>query len=337
MIASLEGTGFKYNEIFDLNSPQNRDNCFAAYWLLRQELLTHNIELNTSDLTFGKDLAFELHMNVQKQITNIRSYVLLLETPQICPDNQRQDLLANYQRIFTWNDDLVDGTRYIKLNYPNKIIIHTTYGWQGRDKLCCMIAGNKAVTQASPLELYSERVKTIRWFEKNAPQDFDLLGIGWNLPAVRQGLLGKVLHRLQKYLWAKKNRIFFPSYRGKVASKLDTLHRYRFSICYENVRDVSGYITEKIFDSFFAGCIPVYWGASNVSNYIPENCFIDRRKFPNHQALYSFMQSMTEENYVAYQQRIADFLESDVAKLFNSQTFANTIVNTIVGDMNIAP
>ena len=45
------------------------------------------------------------------------------------------------------------------------------------------------------------------------------------------------------------------------------------------MRDVLGYITEKIFDSFAAWCVPVYWGASNVTDYIPEGCFIDRRKF----------------------------------------------------------
>lgn len=30
--------------------------------------------------------------------------------------------------------------------------------------------------------------------------------------------------------------------------------------CFENVRDLPGYITEKIFDCFFAEYIPIYWG-----------------------------------------------------------------------------
>jgi len=41
-----------------------------------------------------------------------------------------------------------------------------------------MIAGNKR--SSHPLELYSERLRAIEWFEKEHPADFDLYGIGWN-------------------------------------------------------------------------------------------------------------------------------------------------------------
>jgi hypothetical protein len=46
------------------------------------------------------------------------------------------------------------------------------------------------------------------------------------------------------------------SYKGKIDSKKDTLEKYKFSICYENARDTPGYITEKIFDCFFAANSP---------------------------------------------------------------------------------
>jgi hypothetical protein len=115
------------------------------------------------------------------------------------------------------------------------------------------------------------------------------------------------------------------------------MQRYRFCICYENIRDVAGYVTEKIFDSFFAGCVPVYWGASNISRYIPSNCYIDRQKFASHAALYQFMIAMTEAEYIGYQERIATFLTTDAAKAFNGKTFVDTIVSTIVSDLAIAP
>ena len=31
-----------------------------------------------------------------------------------------------------------------------------------------------------PGELFSERVRAVRWFEANAPQDFDLMGTDWD-------------------------------------------------------------------------------------------------------------------------------------------------------------
>jgi alpha(1,3/1,4) fucosyltransferase len=257
--------------------------------------------------------------------------VLLLETPFIFPDNQNPVLLKEYKRIFTWNNDLVDNERYHKLNFPNKIFINPVGDWQNRYKLCCMIAGNKTVKKDSPLELYSERVKTIRWFEKNAPQDFDLYGIGWDKPVARKTLLGKVFRRLESLI---SQQVFFPSYRGKVVSKLETLQHYRFTICYENVRDITGYITEKIFDSFFAGCIPVYWGEKNIQHFIPHDCFIDRRDFPTHEALYAFMMALTEPDYRAYQQRMAAFLQSEAVYSFSAEYFVETLVKTIVQDFD---
>jgi hypothetical protein len=63
------------------------------------------------------------------------------------------------------------------------------------------------------------------------------------------------------------------------------LEKYKFSICYENARDTPGYITEKIFDCFFAGCVPIYWGANNITDHIPKECFIDKRDFEDYKVL----------------------------------------------------
>ena len=125
----------------------------------------------------------------------------------------------------------------------------------------------------------------------------------------------------------------FPSYRGKVERKIDVLRRTRFSICYENMRDMPGYITEKLFDCFFAGCIPVYWGANNIAEHVPPDCFIDRRQFADMSAVYAYLKSMDQQTYKGYQQRIAAFLESDAAKPFSAETFAETIVSTICQDL----
>ena len=335
--ANCVGDSLQRNNIFNLSDPGNRDGCFEPYLLLRNIFLAHGIEINTSDINQGNKVRFELHMDVQPRAkSNIPSYVVLHETPQIRPINQSKSLHANYRRIFTWRDDLVDGRQYLKLNLPNNIVVSNSRGWQGRDRLCCMIVSNKTVPHNSPLLLYSERVGTIRWFEQHAPQNFDLFGLGWDTPTARHGLVGRVIGKLQRHIPKRHGQILFPSYRGKVVSKIETFQKYRFSICYENVRELPGYITEKIFDSFFSGSVPVYWGASNITTYIPEDCFIDRRKFASHEALYKFMVSMTEPEFMAYQERIASFLKSDRAKPFSSESFAEIIVNTIVSDLGIS-
>lgn len=46
-------------------------------------------------------------------------------------------------------------------------------------------------------------------------------------------------------------------------SKLKWLRNYRFHICFEN-SSYPGYLTEKLFDAYAAGCIPIYWGDTSL-------------------------------------------------------------------------
>jgi len=44
--------------------------------------------------------------------------------------------------------------------------------------------------------------------------------------------------------------------------KIKYLQQFKFNLCPENSNN-NGYVTEKIFDSIKAGCIPIYWGSNN--------------------------------------------------------------------------
>ena len=263
----------------------------------------------------------------------MNNYLLLLETPNIHPGNGIPINFNRYNKIFTWRDDLVDGLRFIKVNLPNPLVVPKVDGWSERIRFCCLIAGNKSLPKPDHRDLYIERIKDIRWFEQNAAGEFDLYGTGWDVPSLRNNYFGKALRRTYRALSAVVDLQPFPSYRGKVGNKRDVLLRTRYSICYENVKDYPGYITEKIFDCFFAGCIPVYWGASNVANHIPSDCFIDRRQFKDTNAVHKHLKTITEAEYVEYQIRIASFLASDAARQFSSNAFVETVARTIVADL----
>ena len=59
-----------------------------------------------------------------------------------------------------------------------------------------------------------------------------------------------------------------------------------------------GYITEKIFGAFAAGCVPsIYYGAPNIETYIPKDCFINYLDFQTPEELYNFMVNMPEDVY----------------------------------------
>jgi alpha(1,3/1,4) fucosyltransferase len=311
----------------------HRDNCNYPFWLLREKFKDHGIHLNTPDVNGNEDIAFELHIDAQESKTCAPCYLFLWETSQVNPKNNSLEIINRYRRVFSWDDSLVEAYKYTKfylfnVNDKAPFIV----GWSGRDRMCCAITGNKSVDIKDSRELYSKRVETFKWFECHAPNDFDLFGTGWDSPASRPGLFGKLRSKALTRLYKWTNIHPFPSYRGTVASKRATLERYKFSICYENMSDLPGYITEKIFDCFFAGCVPVYWGASNIYDYIPQTCFVDRRKFVDHESLYHFLLTMPEKNYIAYQNAIKIFLKSQAATLFYPEPFVSNIVDTIVTD-----
>jgi hypothetical protein len=329
---ALCGNWLEKNNIFNLESSGNRDNCYYPYYQLRNSFLDHGVQINTIDCCNEDTIYFELHHDVLERKSSAKKYLLLLETDLVHPRNQNKNF-SNYSKIFTWNDNIIDNDKYYKINFPNNIRIPNIDGFNSRDRFCCVIAANKTLYKKSINDLYLERIKSIRWFEKNAPEDFDLYGIGWDIPAIGSGLVGKVIRRLLNQIPFRIWKQPFSSYRGKIAQKHSVLARTRFSLCYENVAGLPGYITEKIFDSFFAGCVPVYWGASNVFEHIPENCFIDRRRFSSMDDLYQFLKSIDESTYCSYQDNIRNFLKSDASRKFSSEYFASTIVSVIISDL----
>ena len=333
IFAALRGPGLHNNVIFDRTSLANRDDCFGPYAMLRERFLAASVELNTADRAVAGDLKFEIHQDVQPSSISPLCYLFMFETSFVKSENGDASEWAKYKKIFTWDDELVDGVRFIKFNFPNPVRVHPVDGFENRDRFCCLIAGNKTLATKDERNLYPERVKAIRWFEQHAPQDFELFGVDWNMPVLHRGLLGKVERRVLRVLNGVLKLRPFPSYRGRVEHKHEVLARTRFSICYENVRDMPGYITEKIFDCFFSGCVPVYWGANNVTAHIPQDCFIDRRKFSDTSEVYAFLKAMTEPEFRGYQERIAAFLRGDAAYPFSSEFFAETIVSTIVKDL----
>ncbi|HEX2583233.1 MAG TPA: glycosyltransferase family 10 [Chlamydiales bacterium] len=224
--------------------------------------------------------------------------LFLWEPPTVEKEGYDPEMQRLFGKIYTWDDDLVDGLKFFKFYYPELREKQADLVPFKEKKLCTMVATR--LSSKHPKELYSEREKVIRFFE-DKPGLFDLYGRGWE----------------------KKK---FVHWRGAVADKMETIKRYKFSICYENMRDVRGYITEKIFDCFAAQTVPVYWGASNVSEYIPADCFVDRRRFNDEEELLGFLQGMEEEEYNEYLERIRAFQTSDAAKLFSIDHFIETFL-----------
>lgn len=58
-----------------------------------------------------------------------------------------------------------------------------------------------------------------------------------------------------------------------IEDKFQGLHSYKYSIAIENYK-CDNYWTEKIADCFLSRTMPIYWGASNIVKYFPEQSMI---------------------------------------------------------------
>ncbi len=237
-----------------------------------------------------------------------RAVLITGEPPVVLPANWDPRVHARFGTILTWNDAFVDGRQLHKFFWPVTAYAPETPPVPfGRKKLLVSISGNK--TSSHPKELYSARRATIRHFERRRPAEFDLYGAGWE-PG---GSEGKAT----------------PSYRGAVRHKWEIYPRYRFGLCYENMRDEPGWTTEKIFDCMRADCVPIYWGASNVSEYVDPEAFVDRRRFASDADLEHFLADVTEADYRRYREAIRSYLAGERFAKFLPPAFSETLVRVL--------
>jgi hypothetical protein len=336
-MAALTLRGVRNDDIYKPGAGPQGGNFYLPFTLLRERFARVGVELHTADRVPADALLFELHVNAQHRLSGRPAYAYLYEDPLIRPINGDRAHLLKYRKVFTSNDELVDGDRFIKLDYPNDLRTRCVAGFDERPLCCVMLASNKALSRPNPRNLHQRRVAIARAFEEHAPQLFALYGRGWGQPAVRAGIGGRIMKRLRE--WRSRWRApppAFASWRGPVHDKAEVLCRARFSIAYENVRGSPGYITEKIFDCFVHGCVPVYLGTPGAAESIPAACYVDAQAFASEVELIDFLRAVDAQRFAGYQAAFAGYLVSPAAQRFGNAQFTRTLVDAIAADQGLA-
>lgn len=326
---------YSHNKIFDPSAYGIGEDLGYPIINLKNELEKKGYTVETLDMDSPENfekIIFIDYPDPKKCCCNIDSipkdkkYLVLTECEMIYDYNKDISLFSDFEKIFTYNDEFVKKYHYIKLCMSNKIkkdIVPLEFSLK---KDITLIAGNK--TSDKKGELYSERLRMIKYLEKFYAKSFEFYGTGWDNEYTFKGnrFVQKLNHfSFLKKILTRKHRC----YKGRVSSKLETLRQYKFAICYENCSNIEGYITEKIWDCFFAGCLPVYLGAPNVTEYIPENTFVDRKKFTSDKAVIEYLINMSEEEYDTYIHNIRVFLNSDKPYIFSAECFADTLIKEL--------
>jgi hypothetical protein len=164
-------------------------------------------------------------------------------------------------------------------------------------------------------DCYGVRLQAIHAFAGHA--DFDLYGEGWNSrhPAVPPSLHAAATR----------------AYRGTAADKYQVLSSYRFSLVIENDR-FPGYISEKLFDCFVAGCVPIYRGAPDITTYVPRTTFIDADQFANWHDLEQYLHCTTADEWRGYVDAAEAFLTSSQYACFSASHFAAELAEALLAE-----
>ncbi len=333
-----EYENFFNNELFNPLSKFNRDNTLDPYIRLKSYIESLGYSIFTADQFFKFDnqiindsqfyytsiggslykklidlkicnISFCNYIIFEPPIVNNRPYLnldkLLEVFDHIYVHNPDQYNYSNKFKKLYWpqpdftavycNDNRIMNNRVALINSKHSPIIHKLYNFK--------FYGD--------LELYSYR---LRCFLDN--ELIDLYGSKWD------DILN--IHSLWflyliNYFKIKKR------YGGKVFNKSDVYNLYNFVLCIEN-QSINGYITEKIFDSFFSGSIPIYLGAPDVSKYIPSDLYIDIRKFDSIHSAIQHCMLMPDYEIINYRNRIKDYLQS---KHFDKYKFSLNRIFTL--------
>ncbi|MGY3802545.1 glycosyltransferase family 10 domain-containing protein [Pigmentibacter ruber] len=327
-----------YDESYNVNNlafDKNAEGLGYFLFLLKSQLKILKIDLLSPDSLMENEFDGFMYIDISlKKIPKIieqkkmgkKIFLILSESEIINTNNWKLKYHKLFDKIFTWNPDMIDNIKYFQYYWPirdNPIFSVPSFfknDFSAR-KLLCIMAGNK--NNSSKNELYSLRLKIVDWFNSSKYcDDLHLYGPKWEngylkvrfLFLIKINFFRRILNLLNKNkiiqnIFLKK----YKNYQGVSKEKRKTLSEYKFCICFENAKNISGYITEKIFDCFFSGTIPIYLGINNPEKYFP-GLFIDMKKFSSIDDLYNFLKDMPLDEYIKIRENIQKYIQENEFK-----------------------
>lgn len=324
---------FNADELFNLENPVlNRDGQLLPFHRLRIYLNSQEKEIHTADhLLHEKSFASRKYYSLglldnYKRITREKQAHLaafvIMEPPVVAPHLYASlpELTEHFDYVYVHNVDgdgySLQGVSREKLRrlfwpIPYNKVLEPYWSKEERKKRIVVINGSHK-PQSRVKEQYSIRIQAM--VELAELGVVDLFGRDWDKWWSREAL----------WLPYWRNRSTLMSiYQGPCSSKFEILQQYTFCLCFENMA-MNGYITEKIFDCLYAGTIPLYLGAPDILEYIPEEVFIDCRKFTSWIEMWKELSAMSDGEIYSMKEAGRKFLQSEKA-----ERFYNSIENII--------
>jgi hypothetical protein len=232
-----------------------------------------------------------------------------------------QSQLKKRKKEIYWKDrrfaSMVVGNKYVLTRPLTSFKKYRDWGWWFLKRIRQYIKGPRLPKKINICEaqLQDARLDILVVMLKRAM--LDLYGNGWDkLVRIPPSIASNLSFFLQK------------KEISPIEDKNEVISKYRFNICFENVA-YPGYITEKIFDAFLAKTIPVYYGAPDITEFIPSNSFIDASKFEKFDDLIEYLINIDPACAIKIIENGQIFLQSSEGRKFSYEVIANEIIGIL--------
>jgi hypothetical protein len=240
---------------------------------------------------------------------DLNKFSILYRSEPFCvlPVAYKPETSALYSSIISFGKSEImnDG-----MHWPQYFPAEGQLEWGVHDRLprAALINANKL--NLSPSELYSLRRESIHKID-----EIDLFGENWNsnFNERLKVLIIEVMKDPMRNLVAASShsRHWFANWpeTASPVDKISVLQRYKFALVIEN--ELS-YMSEKLFDAFFAGCIPIYVGPEVADYKVPKELVIQCN--PTLHSLSEGFEIAMQANFKNYQEKLKNWLESESMK-----------------------
>jgi hypothetical protein len=237
-------------------------------------------------------------------ITRANCALIRMEPSVVLPANYDKSRVKEFAKIISVGG--IPGSDYYSmgwpLSWPDKEVLRKTIETKRLDKTV-LVNGNKISFIKG--ELYALRRKAIREIK-----NLDLYGTNWNSGIVERTVLAlkalAVALLSRKFPNPKSLKYWFgryPNYLGKIEDKVEVMSSYETAVVIENSAE---YMSEKLFDAFFAGCMPIYVGPDVGLYGIPSKLVF--RAEPSVKGLMDALEKARNANHDVWKQELLDFL-----------------------------
>jgi hypothetical protein len=289
----------------NLKGHEPASNSFGEY-LLERELLTTSVDSITEQLVCI-DYAPSVAREIKKLGLSLENCTLVhMEPSVVLPANYTKYRKKQFGTVITVGgcSTQVSSSVHWPLLWPSASDLEKLHATE-RDERVVLVSGNKMSFIKG--ELYSLRRKAIK-----KSRNLDLYGTQWNsnfasrfivaLKSFAQAVLSLKLPRLSGlYLWFQD----YQESKGPVDDKLKTMSAYKYALVIENSAE---YMSEKLMEALFAGCIPIYVGPDPEKYGIPKELVI--RAQPSLRSIQEALLQAEGWNMNAFHSRLGAFLSS---------------------------